>query len=183
MVDAGVAGKPSAAIDAGRSIDSVATSDRRTSDTSAAYARTAHIGAAHTGTAKVASANTCAAKISSAHTCAAMSSGARFHRRRKSGRRNNEGRKDNSDAFQHDTPPALLTHSIVSSICQSKRSCVDVDQLKEEVIAPAIKFDICRYSPSSHCVAIRLWNIRSLVQADVRFGSEADMCSAQANVR
>jgi hypothetical protein len=152
-IDAGVAGKPCAAIDAGRSIDAVATSNRRTSDTSAAYARTAHIDAAHTGTAKVASANTCAAKISSAHTHTtaaepahtgaaateatradtAMSSRARFHRCRKSGRRNNEGRTDNSHAFQHNTPPALLTHSIISSICQSKRSCFDVDQLKEGV--------------------------------------------------
>jgi hypothetical protein len=145
MIDAGVAGKPSATIDAGPSIDAVATSHRRTSDASAAYARTAQIGAAHTGTTKVASTNTCAAKISSAHahTAAtseatradpAMSSGARFHRRRKSGRRNNEGRTDNSHAFQHDTPPALVTHSIISSICQSRRSCFDIDQLKEEVI-------------------------------------------------
>ena len=56
MIDAGVAGKPGAAIDAGRSIDAVATSNRRTSDTSAAYARTAH-----TGTAKICSAHTGAA--------------------------------------------------------------------------------------------------------------------------
>ena len=32
----------------------------------------------------------------------------------------------------------------------------DVDQLKEEVTYPAIKFNICRHSPFSHCVAIRL---------------------------
>jgi hypothetical protein len=75
MIDAGVAGKPGAAIDAGRSIDAVATSNRRTSDTSAAYARTAH-----TGTAKICSAHTGAAATEATRADTAMSSGARFHR-------------------------------------------------------------------------------------------------------
>ena len=150
-IDAGVAGKPCTAIDAGRSIDAVATSNHRTSDTSAAYARTAHIGTAHTGTAKVASANTCAAKISSAHTgtakvasantCAAKISSA--HTRRyvlRSALPPMLKKRPPQQLAPHRpfpsistcNPPALLTYSVISSIYQSKQSCLGGDQLKEK---------------------------------------------------